>query len=623
MIYNLSSIRKFHLRESYEYYPDGSIKSAIAEGMRYSYSYYTNGSLKEKSASGKRLLSYEYDLNGNKIKQTDVTGKTTEYIYDELDQLLEIHDSGKCITAFKYNDDGTIKKAVSANGMKNLYSYDTDKNLIKLDINFNGEILAKNRYAYDHNGNRTIKQQLQGTTYYTYDSINQLTNVKYPDYEEQLFYDKTGNRSKRIVNDVTEHYLYDKRNRLIRQVFQQPTGTTPKHYIFDNAGNLMNDGERIYKNDAFNRVTRVETTTGQVQINRYDAEGLRYEMEENKKLVQFIFNENREVVVEKSDDKIKRLIRSYDLWASECEPEKTWYHYASDEQGSIIFIIDDNKICNRYDYDAWGNLTTCEEIIPNRFLYTGQQFDQITQQYYLRARYYNPVIARFTKEDVYRGDGLNLYTYCDNNPVIYYDPSGYKRAPNVVDIDTKNDTLENFSKTITDELKKNKGRKNADVVRDFRYKGIEIHTSKHPHYNNTKGHWETILQKAYEEANTGDVSKILIDSPNNRLDPGKIDPSISRKEPDLIIVSKDGKNITIYEVPSKTDYENKEMKNYKKSYEERLNNTVSVLKEKYGKDNVKSDFLKIDLSKFIDDNNDINKNYKTANIKKQYKNLYK
>ena len=149
----------------------------------------------------------------------------------------------------------------------------------------------------------------------------------------------------------------------------------------------------------------------------------------NKKLVQFIFNENREVVVEQSDSDIKRLIRSYDLWASESEPEKTWYHYASDEQGSTIFITDEDKICNKYDYDAWGNLTTFEEIIPNRFLYTGQQFDQITQQYYLRARYYNPVIARFTQEDIYRGDGLNLYTYCDNNPVIYYDSSGYACNP--------------------------------------------------------------------------------------------------------------------------------------------------------------------------------------------------
>jgi len=43
----------------------------------------------------------------------------------------------------------------------------------------------------------------------------------------------------------------------------------------------------------------------------------------------------------------------------------------------------------------------------------------------LRARFYNPVIGRFTQEDIYRGDGLNLYAYCGNNPVRYYDPSGY------------------------------------------------------------------------------------------------------------------------------------------------------------------------------------------------------
>ncbi len=54
------------------------------------------------------------------------------------------------------------------------------------------------------------------------------------------------------------------------------------------------------------------------------------------------------------------------------------------------------------------------------------QYDGITGQYYLRARFYNPIIGRFLQEDTYYGDGLNLYAYCRNNPVNYVDPSGHE-----------------------------------------------------------------------------------------------------------------------------------------------------------------------------------------------------
>ena len=54
----------------------------------------------------------------------------------------------------------------------------------------------------------------------------------------------------------------------------------------------------------------------------------------------------------------------------------------------------------------------------------------MTGQYYLRARYYNPVIARFTQEDTYYGDGLNLYTYCRNNPILNHDPTGHGTKEN-------------------------------------------------------------------------------------------------------------------------------------------------------------------------------------------------
>ena len=196
-------------------------------------------------------------------------------------------------------------------------------------------------------------------------------------------------------------------------------------YEYDNAGNLLKDDNVRYEYDAFNRNIKVETFNGNIQINHYDAEGLRHEMEENGRLVSFIFRGDEVVAEESQEDRI-RYIRTSVLLASDAESARTYYHYASDEMSSVTHVVDSEKeeTLNHYEYDAWGNLTTCEEKVHNRFKFNGQQYDPISQQYYLRARYYNPVIGRFTQEDSYNVDGLNLYAYCRNNPVYYVDPSG-------------------------------------------------------------------------------------------------------------------------------------------------------------------------------------------------------
>ena len=223
---------------------------------------------------------------------------------------------------------------------------------------------------------------------------------------------------------MEERYYYDKRNRLTAQ---EKNGVHTE-FRCDAAGNLIRDNKAAYTYDAFNRNTRVETFDENIQINRYDAEGLRYEMEENGKLVQFIF-QGTEVVAEETQEEKIRYIHAGELLASDAESARTYYHYASDEMGSITYVTAETDVLNRYEYDAWGNAEVCEEQVANRFRFNGQQYDSVSQQYYLRARFYSPVIARFTQEDTYRRDGLNLYVYCRNNPVYYVEPSGHIYDP--------------------------------------------------------------------------------------------------------------------------------------------------------------------------------------------------
>ena len=111
----------------------------------------------------------------------------------------------------------------------------------------------------------------------------------------------------------------------------------------------------------------------------------------------------------------------------------------------------------KYKYDAWGNHAalylnkvndkeqysevdeaafdenyaknkTLAELNP--FRYRGYYYDEETGLYYLKSRYYDPEVGRFiTIDDVSYIDpdtinGLNLYAYCGNNPVMNVDPNG-------------------------------------------------------------------------------------------------------------------------------------------------------------------------------------------------------
>ncbi len=106
------------------------------------------------------------------------------------------------------------------------------------------------------------------------------------------------------------------------------------------------------------------------------------------------------------------------------------------------FLDNTGTVVVNYVYDAWGNhavvdvngndITATDHIgVLNPFRYRGYYYDVETGLYYLQTRYYDPELCRFISQDSVdyadpeKINGLNLYAYCYNNPVMYIDSTGH------------------------------------------------------------------------------------------------------------------------------------------------------------------------------------------------------
>ena len=426
---------------SWEYDGIGNVKKAVAGGFCYTYEYRPDGKLIKKSSSGRTLISCTYHADKSLKSLTDVSGKTVHYGYDSLGRLERIcDDNGDEIVRYGHTAGGKLKEIRHGNGMHTAYEYDTDDNIIRLTLkNEKGIVFSDFRYEYDLNGNRILKSGScllpvedkikEQVVRYQYDSMDRLIEEKYDGKPVKYIYDRCGNRLVKVDSDGKEEYNYNRKNQLI----SHKKGTESVEYRYDLQGNILEEvdgrGKTEYYYNAFNQQTFVLMKDGGAQENWYDAEFLRAEVAENGCRSRFLYYNGELLAESELNDTVRnRYILGYGVAASW---QKEGYHsYHLDEQNSTAYITDSGRrIENSYQYDAFGVIREKNENVYNRILYTGQQYDQVTGQHYLRARYYNPVLGRFLQEDVYRGDGLNLYVYCENNSVIYYDPSGYGKAP--------------------------------------------------------------------------------------------------------------------------------------------------------------------------------------------------
>ena len=101
----------------------------------------------------------------------------------------------------------------------------------------------------------------------------------------------------------------------------------------------------------------------------------------------------------------------------------------------VIELIDEEyNVFSKCSYDIFGKcniiLNVDDIAYINPIRYRSYYYDNETNLYYLNTRYYDPDTMRFISLDSieYKDydtlGGLNLFVYCNNNPIMNVDPEG-------------------------------------------------------------------------------------------------------------------------------------------------------------------------------------------------------
>ena len=182
----------------------------------------------------------------------------------------------------------------------------------------------------------------------------------------------------------------------------------------------------------------------------YNYQGIRTKKTKaNEYEIKYYLDYDKIIEEEKKDLKTKeitRLIYYYEARgirgiSYKKNEEERYYSLIKDPLNNISKVINKGKIVGEYKYNAWGEIEVeIKEISDevdryvinnNPFRYKGYYYDKEISLYYCINRYYSKELCQWISPDsieyidIENINGLNLYCYCYNNPVNYYDPSGH------------------------------------------------------------------------------------------------------------------------------------------------------------------------------------------------------
>ncbi len=391
-------------------------------------------------------VSYSYDAAGRRESLT-AGGHTASYAYDAAGRLSTV-TVGAAVTRYAHDADGQVASITRPNGVVSSYGYDAAGRVTDLSHVKSGTDVASFRYTLDAAGNRTAVDGPSGKESYTLDAGGRLTKVTYGDGETVSYgYDAAGNRTSSTAGGTTTVYGYDAAGRL-----DSVGGSSVKR---DADGNVLSEGGRSYGYDSGNQL--VDMSAGGVTTQYgYDGDGRRVSTRTGAQApVGSVYDSTGDYPV--------LLARG----ATTFQRDSTGALLGETTGGTTLTPLVDalgtvrattsasGAVVGTAAYDVYGAVraTTGPQSVLG---FTGAPSDA-AGLVDLNAREYSPALGQFLQRDTVRpaGEGTvgwNTFTYGNNNPTTYTDPSGHMALTGLlveIDIDATLRGIETATKTAT------------------------------------------------------------------------------------------------------------------------------------------------------------------------------
>lgn len=375
-------------------------------------------------------LSYGYDDAGNllSIQSGHAGGASMTYAYDALNRLASVTDANSGVTTYAYDFVGNLAGYAYPNGVEHRYTYNALNRLTDLALVRGGTTIVSYAYTLGATGNRQSVTELSGRrAAYGYDDLYRLTSETVTGDPAGVNgtvgydYDPVGNRLERtssLAPIPAQTFSYDANDRIGVETYDDngntQVTTEGRQFGYDTDNRLVSaDGgiSFVYDGDG-NRVARTVggVTTGFL-VDTLNPTGYSQVLEEIE-----------------GGAVVRRYTYGLDLVSQEQSSGVSFYGY--DGHGSVRLLTDTaGVVTDTYAYDAFGNMAGRNGNTANVQLYGGEQLEQATSDYYLRARYVSPVTGRFGSIDRIQANdfepkALHVYSFSWNNPVDYSDPTG-------------------------------------------------------------------------------------------------------------------------------------------------------------------------------------------------------